>query len=69
MCIRAESQVSTGENAGHKLTHVSVAKGLEKAGTLKQGHGFSQDVHMILDSGSDARNLRLIVFVQEARQG
>jgi hypothetical protein len=66
---RAESQVSAGENAGHKLAHVSVARRLVKVGTLKQGQGLSQNVRMELEPGSDLRNLRLIAFVQEPRQG
>jgi hypothetical protein len=66
---RAESQVSAGENSGHKLTHVSVVKSLTRVGALKQGQMLAQDVHLRLEPGSDARNLRLIAFVQEPRQG
>jgi len=66
---RAESQVSAGENSGHKLTHVSVVKSLTKIGALKQGQVLTQDVRLTLEPGSDARKLRLIAFVQEPRQG
>jgi hypothetical protein len=66
---RAESQVSAGENSGHKLTHVSVVKSLTKIGVLKQGQVLAQDVHFKLEPGSDSSNLRLIAFVQEPRQG
>jgi len=66
---RAESQVSAGENSGHRLAHVSVAKSLMKIGELKQGQVLTQDVHLTLEPGSDARNLRLIAFVQEPQQG
>lgn len=66
---RAESQVSAGENSGHRLAHVSVVKSLTKIGTLNQGQVLTQDVHVTLEPGSDARNLRLIAFVQEPRQG
>jgi hypothetical protein len=66
---RAESQVSTGENAGHRLAHVSVVRSLRKIGALKQGQFLAQDVRLKLEPGSDSRNLRLIAFVQEPRQG
>lgn len=66
---RAESQVSVGENAGHRLAHVSVVKSLTKIGALKQGQVLAQDVQLKLEPGSDSRSLRLIAFVQEPRQG
>jgi hypothetical protein len=66
---RAESQVSAGENSGHRLAHVSVVKSLTKIGALKQGQVLAQDVQLKLEPGSDSRNLRLIAFVQEPRQG
>jgi hypothetical protein len=66
---RAESQVSAGENSGHRLAHVSVVKSLTKVGELKQGQVLTQDVHLTLEPGSNARNLRLIAFVQEPQQG
>ena len=66
---RAESQVSAGENSGHRLAHVSVVKSFTKIGTLKQGQVLTQDVHLTLEAGSDARKLRLIAFVQEPGQG
>jgi len=66
---RAESQVSAGENAGHRLAHVSVVKSLTKVGALKQGQVLAQDVQLKLEPGSDSRNLRLIAFVQEPGQG
>jgi hypothetical protein len=66
---RAESQVSAGENAGHRLAHVAVVRSLTKIGVFKQGRVLAQDVQLKLDPGSDLRNLRLIAFVQEPRQG
>ena len=66
---RAESQVSAGENSGHRLTHVSVVESLTKIGALKQGQGLAQDVQLKLERGSESRSLRLIAFVQEPRQG
>lgn len=65
----AESQVSAGENSGHRLVHVSVVRHLTKIGELKQGTGVAQDVHLKLEPGTDPDSLRLIAFVQEARQG
>jgi hypothetical protein len=66
---RAESQVSSGENAGHRLAHVSVVRSLTKVGILKRGQSLSQDLHVNLGSGSESHNLRLIAFVQEPQQG
>jgi hypothetical protein len=66
---RAESQVSAGENAGSKLTHVSVVRSLQKVGDVKTGQAFSRDVHLKLESGADPHNLRVIAFVQESGQG
>jgi hypothetical protein len=65
----AESQVFAGENAGHRLGHVSVVRKLMKIADLKQGEQLFQDFQMRLESASDAGNLRLIVFVQQPRQG
>lgn len=66
---RAESQVSHGENAGRRLAHVAVVRSIAKVGTFQQGRTFAKDVQLKLDPGSDARNLRLIAFVQESGQG
>ena len=65
----AESQVSSGENAGHTLTHVSVVRSLTKIGVLKRGQGLSQNVHLNIGPVSEFHNLRLIAFVQEPQQG
>jgi hypothetical protein len=66
---RAESQVSAGENAGHKLAHASVVRSLTRIGALKPGQGLAQEISVKLEPGSDSRNLRLIAFIQEPRQG
>ena len=66
---RAESQVAAGENAGHRLEHVSVVKSLTKVGALKPGQALEQDVQLKLGPGSDSKGLRLIAFVQEPQQG
>jgi hypothetical protein len=65
----AESQVARGENAGRMLTHTAVVRSIVKVGTLRQGQVFVQDVRLKLDFRPDARNLRLIAFVQEPGQG
>jgi len=65
----AESQVSAGENSGHRLAHVSVVKSLTKIGVLKKGQVLAQDLQLRLEPGSGPRGLRLIAFVQEPGQG
>ncbi len=64
---RAESQVSSGENAGHKLAHVAVVREIKTLGVIEQAEGFSKDIQVNLEPASG--NLRLIAFVQEPRQG
>jgi hypothetical protein len=66
---RAESQVSSGENAGHRLAHVAVVRQLTKVGVMKQTQGLSKDIQLNLEPASASGNLRLIAFVQEPRQG
>lgn len=65
----AESRVSGGENGGRTLSHVAVVRDLVKVGPLKHDSGFAQDIQLRLESGLDTRNLRLIAFVQEPKQG
>jgi hypothetical protein len=64
---RAESQVSSGENAGRRLEHVAVVRELRRIGILKLTQVFSQDVQVVRRSAPG--NARLIVFVQERQQG
>ena len=66
---RVESQVSAGENSGHRLEHLSVVKSLTRVGALKQGQAFAQEVELKVGPESNSSGLRLIAFVQEARQG
>lgn len=66
---RAQSQVSGGENAGQQLEHVAVLRSLTKVGVLNEARSLSQDVELHLDQGSIDRDLRLVAFVQEPRQG
>ena len=66
---QAESQVSGGENAGRRLSHTAVVKSIVEVGRLRKGQAFTQDVQLKLEPATDARNLRLIAFVQEPGQG
>lgn len=66
---RAESQVSKGENAGHRLTHVAVVRSLTQVGKIEANHPFSRDVSVKLDPAADPTSLRVIAFVQEPGPG
>jgi hypothetical protein len=66
---RAESQVARGENAGRKLSHTAVVKSMVKVGSLRKAKTFVQDLQLKLDPGTDAGNVRMIAFLQEAGQG
>jgi len=65
----AESQVSAGENAGHHLTHVAVLQELTKVGKLAKGKNFDEDVQLKLKLGTEAKNVRIVAFVQEPGPG
>ncbi len=64
-----ESQVLRGENGGRHLLHVAVVQELNKIGKLPKGKSFSQDVELKLKPGTDPRNVRLVVLVQESGPG
>lgn len=64
-----ESQVLKGENGGKHLIHVAVVQQLTKVGKLPKGKNFSQDVQLKLAPGTDPKNVRLVVFVQESGPG
>lgn len=66
---RAQSQVRSGENAGRRLTHVAVVTTMTKVGELKPGQTYSQDIRLKLEPPSQPDNRRMIVFVQESREG
>jgi len=73
---RAESQVLRGENKGRDLKHVAVALAITKVGSVEEikaatgeSGGFSREVVMKLPSQVDARNLRLIAFIQKSDEG
>jgi hypothetical protein len=62
----AASQVVRGENSGHRLEHVAVARNLVKAGKAEKGTAFSKDVEI---KAKPEGPYRVIAFVQEANQG
>jgi len=66
---RVESEVLHGENGGKHLVHVAVVEELTKAGKLSKGKNFAQDVSLKLKPGTDAKNVRLVAFVQESGPG
>jgi len=65
----AESDVSRGENAGRKLSHVAVARTFKSVGALQGGDPFSRDIQVEVDKPKNSGGFRLIVFVQEPHQG
>jgi hypothetical protein len=65
----AESQVARGENAGHRLTHVAVARTLQTIGTLSGGQSFNQEVALPVGHDVSKENLRVVAFLQESGQG
>ena len=63
------TDVLAGENDGKKLINVAVVRDLVKIGRLEKGKSFSQQFRIKLWSGADARNLRVVAFVQEPGLG
>jgi hypothetical protein len=65
----AESQVLHGENGGKRLMHVSVVQQLTRIGKLERGKKFNGAVEIKLKPGTDSKNIRLVVFVQQPGPG
>jgi hypothetical protein len=65
----AESQVLHGENGGKRLSHVAVVQQLSKIGKIDKGKTFSRAIELKLKPGTDPKNTRLIIFVQEGGPG
>jgi len=63
----AQSQVLRGENSGHHLEHVAIARDIVKAGKVAKGATFVKDVE-IKTKATDA-SYRLIAFLQAPDQG
>jgi hypothetical protein len=66
---RVESEVLRGENKSRHLTHVAVVQQLTKIGSLPKGKSFAEDVQLKVKGGTDTKNTRFVVFVQEAGPG
>jgi hypothetical protein len=64
-----ESQVLRGENGGKHLNHVAVVQQLSKIGKIEKGKTFSRDIDLKLKPGTDLKNTRLVIFVQESGPG
>ncbi len=64
-----ESQVLRGENGGRHLVHVAVVQEFTRVGRVSQGKSFSQDIQLKLKPGTDPKNVRLVIFVQESGPG
>lgn len=65
----AASHVLRGENSGRDLSHVAVLQSLTKAGKLKKGGSFDQDLHVKFKPGTDMKNIRILVLLQEGGPG
>lgn len=65
----ASSDVASGENGGRRLSHVAVVQSLTRVAALQANKATVQDVSVKLPSGDNAKNLRVIAFVQEPEQG
>ena len=65
----AEAQVLRGENEGRRLSHVAVVQSVTKVGSLNKMKNFAEDLYVKVAPGSQAENLRVVVFVQESGSG
>jgi hypothetical protein len=66
---KTETDVLGGENHGQKLTNVGVVQSLLKIGKVEKGKAFDGAFKVKLWPGADARNLRVVAFVQEPGPG
>jgi hypothetical protein len=63
----AKSKVTSGENGGRELTHVAVVLSLRQVANVSAKEGVSNDVQVALNSNFNANDMRVVVFVQDAR--
>jgi hypothetical protein len=64
---RQESHVARGENGGHTLSHVAVARVLKQVGPIDPGTSV-RDIALPIQQGS-GNGLRLVAFIQDSRSG
>jgi hypothetical protein len=64
-----ESQVLRGENGGRHLVHVAVVQEFTRVGKVSRAKSFAQDVQLKLKPGTDPKNVRLVVLIQESGPG
>jgi hypothetical protein len=64
----AQSSVLRGENSGHKLAHVSVARSITRIAPVKDAD-IENTVRLPLDNGSHSSARHLVLFVQSAHLG
>lgn len=62
-----QSSVGGGENSGRHLTHVAVARVIQRVSSLV--NGYSGQVRVTLPEHSQAQTMRLVVFAQERGTG
>ena len=60
----ASTQVRSGENGGHTLTHVAVVRALVRVGSLKDAGRHPLAVHLTAPPDTNPAELRLVVFAQ-----
>jgi hypothetical protein len=65
----AESHVSRGENAGHTLAHVAVARALKQVATIPLDSAIAKDIAVTLQPGTGASGSRIVAFIQDPTSG
>jgi hypothetical protein len=63
------SSVSSGENAGRRLTHTAVVRSLSRIGTIDSKHdgSFSAQPVIRIDKSWKRESLRAVIFVQDQK--
>jgi hypothetical protein len=66
---RQESRVGHGENAGHSLAHVAVARTFRQIEAIGLDRASTKQIALEVQPGSETAGLRLIAFVQDRKTG